>query len=124
MKDLFGYPDIIFGKQDNVGGLTIDNDIEQRPEVVADWARLPFEDEAFDFGYWDPPYFGYIGVDGDVHYNRLQPCYDEICRVSKRLALLSPLIYPKPQNWIRKAVIAITYGPNKIIRALQVFERK
>jgi hypothetical protein len=125
IEGVWGAVDIVFGKQDGVYGFSIDNDIQTTPSVCANWQRLPFRDGQFRSGYWDPPYLGYIGDDGDVHYSRLQACFEEILRVlNKRVFILSPLVYPCPDGWKREAVIAITMGPNKVIRALQAFERK
>lgn len=127
IKQTWGPPDIVFGKQDQVSGpwVTVDKDSKVKPTIVADWCALPFKDKSFKFSYWDPPYLGYVGKDGDVHYNRMDNCLREICRVSsERIVILSPLIYPCPENWKRDAVISCTYGPNKIIRAVQSFVRK
>lgn len=122
---IWGRPSAIFGKQDQVDGLTIDSDESVRPSVVADWAALPFASNSLPSGYWDPPYLGYIGVDDDVHYSRLEHCRREISRViSEHLLILSPLVYPNLKGWKRTAVIAITYGPNKVIRCLQGYERE
>ena len=126
IKQVWGAPDIVFGKQDQIepGTITVDKDPGVSPTIVADWASMPFKDKEFACGYFDPPYLGYIGEDGDVHYKRLDPCVREICRVlSKRLFILSPLVYPCPDGWHRIAVIATTFGPNKVIRSLQGFER-
>lgn len=121
---LWGEPDIIFGKQDTVAGLTVDADAAMEPSVVADWSAMPFVDKAYTFGYWDPPYLGHVGEDGDVHYDRMDACLREICRIlSQRLVILSPLIYPCPPGWDREGIIAVTYGPNKVIRACQSFVR-
>ena len=82
-------------------------------------------DNHFRSGYWDPPDLGFVGRDGDVHYKRLDPCLREICRVlSERLFILSPLVYPCPKEFHRSAVVAITMGPNKVIRCLQAFDRE
>lgn len=122
---LWGEPDVIFGKQDQVSGLTVDMDPATEPSVVADWSALPFADRSLSFGYWDPPYLGSIGEAGDVHYDRMDPCLREICRVlDRRLVVLSPLVYPCPKGWTREGVIAVTYGPNKVIRAVQPFVRR
>ena len=118
---VWGLPSVTFGKQDQVNGMTIDCDLTQSPTVCADWNSLPFVSGAFDSGYWDPPYLGKIGKDGDVHYNRLDGCLREIARVCRMIFILSPLIYPAPKGFKRNAVIAITFGPNKIIRSLQGF---
>ena len=124
LERIFGHVEVAFGKQDQIAGFTVDRDESVAPSVVADWSAMPFRDEAFGHGYWDPPYLGRVGERGDVHYNRLDGCLREIGRVlSWRLSILAPLIYPCPQGWTRRAVIGVTYGPNKVIRALQVFDR-
>ena len=123
----YGKPDIVFGKQDQIpdGIPTVDIDPKVNPSYLLDWAKMDcFKDGQFKFGYWDPPYLAKIDDKEGVHYNRLEPCYREIARVcSWRLAILHPLLYPKPDHYHRIAVIAITYGPNKVIRCLQVFQR-
>jgi hypothetical protein len=124
IRRIWGKVDISFGKRDQVDGLTVDNDPIVKPSIVADWRHLPFRDGQFGIGYWDPPYLGHIGSDGDVHYNRLDPCLHEICRVVNTLFILSPLIYPCPKGFRRAAVIAITMGSDKIIRSLQGFTRQ
>lgn len=118
--------DIIFGKTDQVSGITVDKNPGVNPTFVADWVDMSFAgDDEYGVGYWDPPYLGYIGPEGDVHYSRLEPCLREICRIlSDKLFILSPLIYPCPKGWKRIAVIAITFGPNKIIRCLQGFQKQ
>lgn len=124
IEKVWGKPDICFGKQDQVNGFTVDLSIEVSPSITANWNALPFCDNSFRFGYWDPPYLGRIGNDGDVHYKRLDDCLSEMCRIlSNRIVILSPLIYPCPKKWKRDAVIAITMGPNKVIRCLQSFVR-
>lgn len=47
----FGTPDVAFGKTDGIpeGVRSIDR------KNGYEWAKLPFEDNKFDFGYWDPP---------------------------------------------------------------------
>lgn len=118
-------PDIIFGKQDQVTGFTIDNDPAVRPSVVADWAALPFADAAFTYGFWDPPYLSTTDKNAMIHYNLLLPCLREICRVvASRIAILHPMIYACPDGWRRSAVIAVTMGPMKVTRALQIFHRQ
>ena len=122
IEGVWGPCDIVFGKQDNSSGFTVDVDASVSPSLVADWSSMPLLDGQFNQGYWDPPYLGRVGKDGDVHYNRMDGCLREIVRVvSRRILILSPLIYPCPKGWKREAVIAITMGPNKIIRCLQAF---
>ena len=121
--------DVVFGMQDQIPKrpnlTTIDKDPAVGATITADWNDLGrFEDHHFSYGYWDPPYFATRDEGRMIHYNRLQKCYAEIARVLKsRLAILHPLIYPNLDGWHRVAVIAVTFGPNKVIRALQVYER-
>lgn len=126
LEQLWGGFDIAFGKQDNADMFpnTVDADPATEPTHVADWSDMPFPDRGFRQGYWDPPYLGRIGEDGDVHYDRMDSCLREITRVlDTRLVILSPLIYPCPKGWRREAVIATTMGPNKVVRAVQAFLR-
>ncbi len=127
----FGKPDAAFGKQDNVGGglLTVDLDPTHRPTVLADWHALPFIDNAFRFSYWDPPYYkpnGKGGVTLEPHLYKKEG--QEIWRVSERLAILHTHVWPRA--WldavapsVREAMVAITMGPMKATRMLQVFRK-
>lgn len=105
-----GNPDVAFGKTDNIP-----------PEVFYvdksngyDWLKLPFKDSQFDFGYWDPPYDRMYKKEGQ-----------EIWRCCKRLAVLHTFIFPIA--WLegaeREAMIAVTMGPLKQIRCLQIFKK-
>ena len=106
----FDIPDVAFGKTDGI------------PEGVAyvdlengyDWQSLPFSDSHFAFGYWDPPYDKLYKKEGQ-----------EIWRCCKRLAILHTYIWPRA--WLvggsREAMVAITFGPMKQIRCLQVFKK-
>lgn len=108
---IFGTPDAAFGKTDGI------------PEGIAaydlnngyDWKRLPLPDNYHAFGFWDPPY---------DHMYRLEAL--EIWRVCRRLAILHPRIYPK--SWFvgcrREAVVAVTFGPYKVIRCLSIFTKE
>jgi len=113
---MFGPIDVAFGKQDQVsqGLFTIDSDAAVSPSLVADWKSLPFEDNHFAFGYWDPPY--------DKLYRREGM---EIWRVCRKLAILHTHIWPRA--WLKGAqrvgMIAVTMGPKKQIRCLQVFRK-
>ena len=105
-----GNPDVVFGKTDNIpeGVFSVDKNNGY------DWIKLPFKDNQFEFGYWDPPYDKMYKKEGQ-----------EIWRCCKRLAILHTYIFPRA--WLkdaqRKAMIAITMGPLKQIRCLQVFEK-
>ena len=126
LSESFGQPDVAFGKQDQIpeGVTTVDIDPRVEPTHVCDWAAMPFQDGEFKFGYWDPPYLATTDPEGMVHYTIHAPCYREISRVcSHRLAILHPIVYPKPAGWHRVAVIGITFGARKIIRCLQVMDR-
>ena len=85
-----------------------------KPIRLREWRNLPFEDNHFEFGYWDPPY--------DKLY---KPEGMEIWRTVKRIAILHTHIWPRAwlKDSIREAMIAITFGPMKVIRCLQVFRK-
>jgi len=106
----FGSPDCAFGKTDNIpsGVFYVDQ------TNGFDWKSLPFDDNTFDFGYWDPPY--------DHLYKREGM---EIWRCSKRLAILHTHIWPRAwlRDAIREGMVAVTMGPMKQIRCLQVFRK-
>ncbi len=104
----FGNVDVVFGKTDGIP--------ESLPYIDLtngyNWLSLPFEDNYFEFGYWDPPY--------DRMY---KPEGKEIWRICRRLVILHTHIYPT--SWFkdakREGMIAVTMGPLKQIRCLQVF---
>jgi hypothetical protein len=107
----FGKPDIVFGKTDGIpdGILAIDRN------TGYDWVSMPmFQDNQFDFGYWDPPYDSLYKWEGI-----------EIWRVCKRLAILHTHVWPRA--WLkgaeREAMVAITMGPMKQIRCLQIHKK-
>lgn len=111
----FGSFDVFFGKTDGIpeGRYSIDSNSEVNPTLVADWRNLPFEDGHFHFGFWDPPYDKLYRVE-----------LKEIARVCKRLALLHEFVQPLIDGWVRVAVIAITMGPNRRLRCLQVWQKE
>jgi len=101
---------VAFGKTDGIpeGILAVDRN------TGYDWPHLPFTDNQFSFGYWDPPYDKLYKKEGQ-----------EIWRVCQRLAILHTFIWPRA--WLidgsREAMVAITFGPMKQIRCLQVFNK-
>lgn len=103
-------PDVSFGKTDQIPGgiLAVDH------KTGYEWAALPFEDNQFKFGYWDPPYDHLYKKEGV-----------EIWRTCRKIAILHTHIWPR--SWlngaIRKGMYAITMGPMKQMRCLQVFEK-
>ena len=105
-----GNPDVAFGKTDNIpeGIFSVDKNNGY------DWIKLPFKDNQFEFGYWDPPYDKMYKKEGQ-----------EIWRCCRRLAILHTYIFPRAwlKNAQREAMIAITMGPLKQIRCLQIFEK-
>jgi hypothetical protein len=106
----FGRPDVAFGKTDNIPDGIAYIDLENG----FDWKKLPFLDNSFEFGYWDPPYDHLYKKEGM-----------EIWRVCKRLAILHTHIWPRAwlEGAIREGMVAITMGPMKQIRCLQVFRK-
>ena len=112
LEDQLGTADVIFGHTDGpVNGIHFIVDRTNGYE----WASLPFPDNTFHFGYWDPPYDHLYKKEGI-----------EIWRTCKKLAILHTHIWPI--SWLkdakRVAMIAITMGPMKRIRCLQVFEKR
>ncbi len=108
MCNAFGTPDAAFGKTDGIPEGIVYYDLSNG----FDWKRLPLPDNAHGFGFWDPPYDRMYRTEAQ-----------EIWRVCKRLAILHPLIYPT--SWFvggrREAMVAVTYGPFKRTRCLQIF---
>jgi len=105
-----GSVDVAFGKTDGIPDtiLAIDHN------TGYEWRELPFKDNYFSFGYWDPPYDKLYKQEGI-----------EIWRTCKRLAILHTYIWPRAwlNDAIREAMIACTFGPMKVIRCLQVFTK-
>ena len=107
----FGLLDVAFGKTDGIpdGTFAVDKNNGY------DWVKLPWNDDYFIFGYWDPPYDRLYKKEGQ-----------EIWRTCKKLAILHTHIFPRAwlKNAQRIAMVAVTFGPLKQIRCLQVFEKK
>lgn len=110
----FGCPDVAFGKTDNIP----ENVLYIDKSNGYDWKELPFGDNEFEFGYWDPPYppavKGLMKKEGQ-----------EIWRCCKKLAILHTYVYPRSwfTNAKRTAMVAVTFGPLKQIRILQIFDK-
>ncbi len=106
-----GTPDAAFGKTDGIPETTSFFDLKNG----YDWKALPFEDNHFAFGYWDPPYDKLYKHEGI-----------EIWRVCQRLAILHTHVWPRAwlKGAVREAMIAVTMGPMKQIRILQVFRKE
>lgn len=106
----FGQPDVAFGKTDGIPEGVVAVDLN----TGYDWKKLPFKDNEFEFGYWDPPYDHLYKKEGM-----------EIWRCCRRLAILHTHIWPRA--WLvgarREAMIAVTMGPMKQIRCLQVHRK-
>jgi len=103
-------PDAAFGVTDGIPSdiLGIDK------KTGYEWRTLPFQDSQFKFGYWDPPYDKMYKQEGI-----------EIWRTCKKLAILHTHIYPRSwlENAARVGMYAVTMGPMKRIRCLQVFDK-
>ena len=105
----FGKPDVAFGKTDGIpdGVFFIDHNEN------FDWSNIPFNENQFNFGYWDPPYDSLYKQEGQ-----------EIWRVCQKLAILHINVYPT--SWFKHAMrigMVVTFGPLKQIRILQVFKK-
>jgi hypothetical protein len=110
ITNTLGKPDVAFGKTDGIPEETKAIDLN----TGYDWNKLPFKTNRFTFGYWDPPYDKLYKHEGM-----------EIWRTCHKLAILHTYIWPHAwlKNSKRIAMIAITMGPLKQIRCLQVFEK-
>ena len=114
----FGKVDWIFG---NTSGIipykkSVDKDINTDVDYHWDWKYMPaLSDNYCNFSYWDPPYDKLYKKEGQ-----------EIWRCSRKLAILHIYIYPI--SWFKNAkrigMIAVTMGPLKKIRCLQIFEKE
>lgn len=117
----FGHIQIAFGATDGIPeGVTI---VDKKNGH--DWRSLPFiADSIYDFGYWDPPYHNEKSGPGN-RAKLFRPEAREIWRCVKRLAILHTHVYPRA--WfaaaIREAMVAVTYGPLKQVRILQIFRK-
>lgn len=117
ISKMFGAPDVAFGKTDGIP----DNVLAIDRATGFEWSKLAFEDHRFAFGYWDPPYEDKPGG----KHKLFKPEGREIWRTVRRLAILHTHVYPT--SWFvggrRVGMVAVTMGPLKQIRILQVFER-
>lgn len=108
----FGKPNIVFGKTDGIPDSIFAIDLNNG----YDWNDLPFKDNEFEFGYWDPPYPP--AIKGLMKKEGL-----EIWRCCKKLAILHTYVYPI--SWFkdaeRYAMVPVTFGPLKVVRILQVY---
>jgi hypothetical protein len=106
----YGPPDAAFGKTDGIPEGIVYYDFSNG----YDWKDLPLPDNAHQFGFWDP-----------LYEKMYRPEAMEIWRVCRRLAVLHPLIYPT--SWFaggrREVMVAVTFGPFKMIRCLQIFTK-
>jgi hypothetical protein len=110
IEQQFGCPDVAFGKTDGIPDEVLAVDLN----TGFDWNLLPFVENHFAFGYWDPPY--------DKLY---RPEAREIWRTCRRLAILHTHIYPRAwfNGATREAMVAVTMGPLKRVRCLQIFRK-
>ena len=103
--------DVAFGKTDQIP----DDVFYVDKSNGYDWLKLPFTDNQFNFAYWDPPYDRMYKNEGI-----------EIWRTVRKLAILHTRIFP--HAWLmsskRIAMVAVTMGPLKQIRCLQIFEKQ
>ena len=115
IEETFGKLDCAFGKTDN-----IPDDVTYIDKSNGhDWADMNMMvDNEWRFGYWDPPYPPAVKT-------LMKKESQEIWRVCKKLAILHTHVYPR--SWFKDAkrigMIAVTMGPLKVIRILQVFEK-
>lgn len=107
-------------------GLTIDLNREIRPSIVADGSMLPVKEDTADLVLVDMPY------DDEAHRKygskplKIHTALDEatrVCRAGGHIAFLHFITPRKPKGTERVALIAISTGPDRRIRALSVFRK-
>lgn len=116
-------------------GITIDLNLNMKPDICADAHHLPFRDGVFDRVLFDPPYNDdYVQHYSDIAkpqvrsypsfklYKALEEC-TRVCSFGGCVILLHWLIAKKPLYTVRSLTVGITTGPNKRIRCLQVFKK-
>jgi len=111
LVDNFGRVDVAFGRTDQIP----DDVFYVDKSNGYDWLKLPFADNQFQMGYWDPQYDRLYKKEGM-----------EIWRTVKKLAILHVYIFPHAwlNNSQRIAMVAVTFGPLKRIRCLQIFQKQ
>lgn len=109
----FGKIDAAFGKTDNIPDGVRFFDLTNGD----DWKKMSLADSEIKKGFWDPPYDKMYKQEGK-----------EIWRCCQELAILHTFIWP--HKWLddvakakRVAMVAVTMGPLKQIRCLQVFQK-
>jgi hypothetical protein len=116
----FGKVDVAFGKQDQIPDGVFAVDLN----TGYNWLSMPmFKDNQFKRGYCDTPY-----VDEKGKAKLFKKEIMEIWRCCQELAILHTYIFPRA--WLnsvseaeRIGMVAVTMGPMKQIRCLQVFRK-
>lgn len=120
----FGRPDAAFGVTDGIPLADLFPVMLIDRRFGFEWATLPLVDNEYAFGYWDPPYHNERRGPGN-RAKLFRPEAQEIWRVCQRLAILHTHVYPRA--WFkaaaREAMVAVTMGPLKQVRLLQIFRK-
>ncbi len=112
---------------------TLDIKEELNPTHIADATEeLPIKDNTYDVVRADPPYNvekngrdyskKLYGVKAVKPYSFVKEAV-RILKPGGYLCILHHLVYIKPKNTIRKAVISVSSGPNMRMRTLNIFKK-
>jgi len=109
----------LFCGSSKFGDVRIDINPEVKPDILMDLSKqpIPFEDNLFDVVIADPPYHDFPPY-----------CFvKEAVRVLKLggfLVILHFLVYNNPKNCRRWACIAVSPGPNRRMRACNIWRKE
>jgi len=107
-------------------GITIDLNREVKPTIIGDGSVLPIKKDAVDLVLVDMPYDEeayrkYCSKPRKIHTALHEAT--RVCKPGGHVAFLHFITPRKPKGTYRVALIAISTGPDRRIRALSVFRK-
>ena len=113
--------------QKDKNNITIDINSKLKPSCIANACCLPFKANVFDVVFVDPPY-------EKIYAQKLYRCKPvrpysfikeavRVCKPGGFICILHFLVYIRPKGTERYAVITLSLGPNKRVRALNIFQK-
>lgn len=107
-------------------GITIDLNPKLRPTIIGDGSELPIKSDIADMVLIDMPYDEEACKKYGSKPLKIHPVLNEATRVCKPggyVAFLHFITPKKPKGTKREALIAISTGPDRRMRALSVFKK-